>query len=53
MVRAWWRKADEIILAFPRDLPRALPDIAVDGGRGAEFEILRPRPCQFAKYTSY
>lgn len=53
MVRAWWRKADEIILAFPRDLPRALPDIAVDGARGAEFEILRPGPGEFSRYTSY
>ena len=52
-VRAWWRKADEIILAFPRDLSRALPDIEVSGAGGAEFEVVRPDPGEFSKYTSY
>lgn len=51
-IRAWWRKADEIVLVFPRDIPQVLPHIYVSGA-GTGFRVLRPQPAEFAKLSSY
>lgn len=53
LLRAWWRKADEIILAFPRDLPQTLPEIFVSGIDGLHFRLVRQSLTEYAKYTSY
>ena len=51
-IRAWWRKADEIVLVFPRDIPQVIPHIYVSGA-GTDFRVLRPQPAEFAKLSSY
>lgn len=52
-VKAWWRKADEMVLAFSRDIPRVLPEILISGAEGLNYEVARPEIEEFAKYSSY
>ena len=52
-VKAWWRKADEMVLAFSRDIPRAIPEILISGAGGLNYEVARPEIGEFAKYSSY
>ena len=42
-VKAWWRKADERVLAFSRDIPRAIPEILISGAEGKVFFVLHRR----------
>lgn len=42
-----------MVLAFSRDIPRAIPEILISGAEGLNYEVARPEIGEFAKYSSY